>query len=158
MRVAEVNLRANGRCECGAIHYRVTAQPYVAYTYHCRACQQLSESGLTSCAQFAAEALTLMHGAPVPSSCAADSGNRLTTSFCAICGTTLNAERFGVTPAVYCFHRLAGKAARPGSDGAHLARAKAPTGYGACGPRQFAGGADWSADFADAMERYRPGA
>ena len=135
MRVSELSLPATGRCQCGAIHYHVTVQPYVAYTCHCWACQQFLASAFSCFAQFAAEALTLTHGAPVQRSRVADSDNRLTTSFCAICRTTLYAEQLGATAAVYCFHRLAGKAVRAGNDGAHLARAKAPMGCGACEPQ-----------------------
>ncbi len=78
-----------GGCACSAVRFRCTAEPFVAYTCHCRACQRITASAFATCMQVPVEALTVTEGAPKQAVRTADSGNRLTTSFCASCGSAL---------------------------------------------------------------------
>jgi hypothetical protein len=78
-----------GGCLCGAIRYRCAALPFVAYTCHCLACQHITSSAFATCIQVPAEALTVAEGSPASQDRDADSGNRLTTAFCAACGSAL---------------------------------------------------------------------
>ena len=78
-----------GGCLCGAVRYRCSAQPFVAYTCHCRDCQRITASAFATCIQVPAEALEILNGAPRNAVRIADSGNRLTTSFCGGCGSAL---------------------------------------------------------------------
>ena len=78
-----------GGCQCGAIRYRCNAPPFVAYTCHCTACQRITSSAFATCIQVPAEALSLTSGSPCSAERAANSGNRLSTSFCGSCGSAL---------------------------------------------------------------------
>ena len=78
-----------GGCQCGAVRYRCTALPFVAYACHCLACQHLTSSAFATCIQVPAEALSLTKGLPSSRGRTADSGNRLTTAFCGVCSSAL---------------------------------------------------------------------
>lgn len=78
-----------GGCQCRAVRYRCTAGPFVAYTCHCRECRKLGSSAFMTCVQVPAEALSVTRGSPASRERVADSGNRLTTSFCGDCGSAL---------------------------------------------------------------------
>lgn len=78
-----------GGCLCGAVRYRCGAAPFVAYTCHCLACQHITSSAFATCIQVPAEAFALEQGAPSSAEREALSGNRLTTRFCAACGSAL---------------------------------------------------------------------
>ncbi len=85
-----------GGCECGAVRYRSTARPFVAYTCHCLACQRITASAFATCMQVPEEALSLSRGSLKERVRKADSGNLLTTNFCPTCGSALyvaNASR-----------------------------------------------------------------
>jgi hypothetical protein len=81
-----------GGCQCEALRYRCTAPPFVSYTCHCLACQRLTSSAFATCIQVPAEALSLLQGSASSRGRTADSGNRLTTAFCASCGSALYAS------------------------------------------------------------------
>ena len=78
-----------GGCQCGALRYRCQAPPFVSYTCHCQACQHVTSSAFATCIQVPAEALTVIEGTPSLADREADSGNRLTTTFCGRCGSAL---------------------------------------------------------------------
>ena len=78
-----------GGCLCRAVRYRCDAPPFVEYTCHCLACQRITGSAFGTFAQVPAEALSLTVGAVTEQVREADSGNRLTTSFCGSCGSAL---------------------------------------------------------------------
>jgi hypothetical protein len=52
-----------GGCQCGAVRYRCTAQPFVSYTCHCLECQHMTSSAFATLIQVPAEAFTLEKGA-----------------------------------------------------------------------------------------------
>ena len=87
-----MRLPAQGGCQCGACRYELSAAPYVCYTCHCRACQKLTASAFLSCVQVPRESFSLVAGVLETCVRMADSGNKLTTSFCTACGTTLYAD------------------------------------------------------------------
>ena len=78
-----------GGCQCGSVRYACAAPPFVSYTCHCLECQRLTSSAFATCIQVPAEALRLLRGQPAERTRTADSGNRLTTSFCVSCGSAL---------------------------------------------------------------------
>jgi hypothetical protein len=78
-----------GGCQCGAVRYRCSAPPFVSYTCHCLACQRLTASAFATCIQVPAEALSVTSGSPCTRERETDSGNRLSTAFCASCGSAL---------------------------------------------------------------------
>jgi hypothetical protein len=78
-----------GGCQCGALRYRCEADPFVAYACHCLECQHLTSSAFTTCIQVPAEALSETSGSPASRDRVADSGNRITTWFCAGCSSAL---------------------------------------------------------------------
>jgi hypothetical protein len=79
-----------GRCLCGAVHYRITAEPIVARVCWCRDCQRIASngtvnvlvptSGLESTGELG-EYLSI-----------ADSGNEMRRRFCPSCGSHLFAN------------------------------------------------------------------
>ncbi|MGH0029335.1 MAG: GFA family protein [Myxococcota bacterium] len=77
-----------GGCSCGSVRYRCDAPPFVTYTCHCRDCQRATGSAFATCCQVPAEALHAT-GEPASHERVADSGNRITTRFCARCGSAL---------------------------------------------------------------------
>src|SRR5689334_7921585 len=78
-----------GGCQCGAVRYRCTASPFVSYTCHCLECQRLTSSAFATLIQVPAEAFSIVQGAATCRERVADSGNRLSTAFCAGCGSAL---------------------------------------------------------------------
>ncbi len=84
-----VEIPCEGGCSCGRVRYRCSARPFVEYTCHCRACQRVTSSAFATCMQVPAEALSWSSGTPRDWLRTADSGNRITTSACADCGSAL---------------------------------------------------------------------
>ena len=78
-----------GGCLCGSVRYRCEAQPFVSYTCHCLDCQHITSSAFATCIQVPAEAFAVTAGEPSSMERVADSGNRLTTSFCGACASAL---------------------------------------------------------------------
>jgi hypothetical protein len=78
-----------GGCQCGALRYRCEADPFVAYACHCLECQHLTSSAFATCIQVPAEALSETSGSSTSRDRVADSGNRITTWFCARCSSAL---------------------------------------------------------------------
>ena len=81
-----------GGCLCAAIRFRCHAEPFVAYTCHCLACQRLTSSAFATCVQVPAEAVRVLSGTPRLAERLADSGNRLSTWFCDACGSALYSQ------------------------------------------------------------------
>jgi hypothetical protein len=78
-----------GQCQCGDLRYQVSAQPFVAYTCHCRKCQRISASAFNTCAQVPAEAVEITAGTATTRTRATLTGNELTMWFCAACSSTI---------------------------------------------------------------------
>jgi hypothetical protein len=79
-----------GRCLCGAVHYRIAAEPVITRICWCRDCQRLAANGTVN-ALVPTDALTV-DGVTGEYAGTADSGNRLARRFCPQCGTHLFAN------------------------------------------------------------------
>jgi hypothetical protein len=137
-----------GGCQCGAVRYRCTAQPFVAYTCHCLECQHLTSSAFSTMIQVPAEAFSIMQGTPRFWDRVADSGNVLTMAFCPDCGSGLylaNAAR----PRVRVIQVGTLDRAADVEVSAHIwTRRKLPWVVLPAGHRVFEGPGDWRADYA----------
>ena len=78
----------SGSCQCGAVHYQVTASRLVAYACHCRECQKQSASafGLSVPVKTAE---VILSGTPACYERPAASGAATRCYFCETCGTRL---------------------------------------------------------------------
>ena len=88
------SVELTGGCLCGAVRYRVTAQPAATGLCYCQSCQKLSGSGRMFNAMVAADALRI-EGQTRAYAWTADSGSTVTTSFCPTCGSPLFGESSG---------------------------------------------------------------
>lgn len=144
----------SGQCQCGAIGYQASAEPFVAYTCHCLECQRLSASAFMMCAQFPAEAVAVTQGEPATRSRGTDTGNRLKIWFCRDCGSALFVQN-SARPRIRTIFTgtLHEAAAMPVSAHIWLDRAlpwfQVPADH-----RRFARGADWSEDYRSDPDRY----
>ncbi len=75
-----------GRCACGAVRATIRGAAVAVRQCWCRQCQQIAAGSPTTNAMFATDDLSL-EGALASTSYVAASGNTLTLSFCARCGT-----------------------------------------------------------------------
>lgn len=85
----DAQVHMTGGCQCGAVRYAVTDEPLMAATCHCRDCQYASGGAPAHALIFPAGAVTLLRGAVKEHRYKGDSGNTVTRSFCAACGTPL---------------------------------------------------------------------
>ena len=82
-----------GRCLCGNVTYRLTADPVVSRICWCRDCQHISSNGTVN-AIFPTGSIEIS-GSPAEYTSAGDSGNHVTRRFCARCGSHLFADSTG---------------------------------------------------------------
>ena len=82
-----------GGCLCGAVRYRLGAEPVTARLCWCRDCQHIAGNG-TANAIFPSEALQIT-GSTSEYLSAADSGNQVRRRFCPQCGSHLFADSTG---------------------------------------------------------------
>ncbi len=75
-----------GGCLCGAVRYRIEAEPLVVRTCWCTDCQKLAAGSATVNVVFPAEAVHL-EGALRDFASTAASGNLMHRGFCPTCGT-----------------------------------------------------------------------
>jgi hypothetical protein len=75
-----------GGCLCGAVRYRIAAQPLVVRTCWCTDCQKFAAGNATVNVVFASEAVTI-DGVLTDYASTADSGNQMHRGFCPTCGT-----------------------------------------------------------------------
>tara|TARA_B100000674_G_scaffold52450_1_gene36258 strand:- start:32186 stop:32566 length:381 start_codon:yes stop_codon:yes gene_type:complete len=79
--------RYTGGCGCGAIRYRVTAEPLISYLCHCTECQRRTSSAFGLNMQIPAQSLVIEQGKPTSRTRIAASENDLALNFCGDCGT-----------------------------------------------------------------------
>lgn len=77
-----------GGCLCGAVRFRIEAEPLAARACWCRLCQYLGGGSATVNVCFQAEAVT-PKGEVRWHESVADSGSRMRRGFCPACGTPL---------------------------------------------------------------------
>ena len=74
-----------GGCQCGAVHYRLTASPLTVYNCHCKDCQRFSGAGWSMSMIVQDADFELVRGDLVQYSRTAESGNAVIMNFCANC-------------------------------------------------------------------------
>ena len=82
-----------GRCLCGAVSFRLAAEPLAARVCWCRDCQHLAANGTVNLV-VPAEALSVS-GTLAEYTKKGDSGNEVTRQFCPKCGSHLFARSSG---------------------------------------------------------------
>jgi hypothetical protein len=80
-----------GGCLCGAVRYRITAEPIVTRVCWCRMCQYIGAGGATVNVCFPSKAITIT-GETRDVRSVADSGNVMHRRFCPECGIHLFSE------------------------------------------------------------------
>ncbi|ODU99222.1 MAG: aldehyde-activating protein [Rubrivivax sp. SCN 70-15] len=82
-----------GGCLCGAVRYRLSAEPVVSRICWCRDCQRLAANGTVN-AIFPSAAIEVT-GTTAEYTSTADSGNQVRRRFCPSCGSQLFADSSG---------------------------------------------------------------
>lgn len=77
-----------GGCQCGAVHYEVTARPLMTRACWCRTCQYFAAGNAAVNQVFPVDAVTIS-GELKDFQSTADSGNRMHRKFCPNCGVHL---------------------------------------------------------------------
>ena len=75
-----------GGCQCGAVRYAVTGEPWALYVCHCLEWRRQSASAFGISVSVPRTALRLTRGTPRFWSRATDTGRRLHCAFCPDCG------------------------------------------------------------------------
>lgn len=83
----------SGRCLCGDVSYRITADPVVSRICWCRDCQRIASNGTVN-AIFPTLAIAIS-GTPAEYLRSADSGHQVRRRFCPRCGSHLFADSTG---------------------------------------------------------------
>jgi hypothetical protein len=81
----------SGGCLCGAVRYRIEAEPIAARTCWCRVCQFIGARSATVNVAFPSEAFDI-EGTLSDFASEADSGNVMHRRFCPKCGTHVFAQ------------------------------------------------------------------
>ena len=84
---------STGGCLCGAVRYRLSAEPVVSRVCWCRDCQRLAPNGTVN-AIFPSAAIEVT-GTTTEYTSTADSGNQVRRRFCPSCGSQLFADSSG---------------------------------------------------------------
>lgn len=84
-------VEVTGGCLCGAVRYRIAAEPIVTRVCWCRVCQRIGAGGATVNVCFPRAALTF-EGELRDYISKADSGNTMHRRFCTTCGVHLFSE------------------------------------------------------------------
>ena len=151
-----MQLPASGQCQCGACAYSVDAEPFVAYTCHCIACQKLTSSAFATLMQVRAERVSVTRGDPQSRDRVADSGNVLTTWSCAVCGSALFACN-SARPRIYTVWLGTLDSVADVEVNAHIwVKRKLPWVHLPEQHRTFEEQGDWTEDYARDPSRYRP--
>ena len=83
----EIAIPAAGGCQCGAIRYRINAQPLTLYCCHCRDCQRQSSSAFGLSLWVNSHEFELTRGELSTWSTRGDSGLEKHCTFCSRCGS-----------------------------------------------------------------------
>jgi hypothetical protein len=82
----------SGGCLCGAIRYRLTAEPVTLYVCHCTDCQRQNGASFNLSMPVPRAALELVQGSPTHYSVELPGGRRWNGCFCGACGTRVWGE------------------------------------------------------------------
>ncbi len=75
-----------GGCQCGAVRYEADAEPALSIRCYCRQCQMITGTGHAVSFAMPAEKVVLT-GALSTYELRSDSGNRVESRFCPVCGS-----------------------------------------------------------------------
>lgn len=78
-----------GGCTCGAVRYRLAAEPMFVHCCHCSWCQRQTGSAFALNALIETAAIEVPEGAPVATTLPSPSGRGQTVHRCPSCGVTL---------------------------------------------------------------------
>jgi hypothetical protein len=92
--MGEANSVRAGGCLCGSVRYEMHGDPKMNVICHCLTCQKLSGAG-HAFHMLVPEAGFSVSGTPKGFDSIADSGNRVTSSFCPQCGSQLFSRTSG---------------------------------------------------------------
>lgn len=81
-----------GGCQCGAVRYRLTEEPVMLAICHCKDCQRQSGSAFGMSLVVPKSGFSLLSGTLKTFERLADSGRKLSCSFCPECGTRIHHE------------------------------------------------------------------
>lgn len=81
-----------GHCLCGAIRYRVNAEPYTLYACHCTDCQRRTGGAFGLSMLVKREAVELLQGEPARYSATLSNNRTKSGRMCGACGTRLWGE------------------------------------------------------------------
>ncbi len=87
-----------GGCLCGAVRYRITAEPVTSTVCHCRDCQRFTGSAFGALVYVPKEALTI-EGTMKTFTSLGGSGKPMLRHFCPECGSSI-AQEPGTRPGV----------------------------------------------------------
>ena len=79
-----------GGCQCGAVRYRIEAEPLGLVACHCTECQRLSGSAFGMSLAVPKDSFRLLSGELKTFTRSCDSGRTLDCSFCPNCGTRIH--------------------------------------------------------------------
>ena len=85
---ADPNAARHGGCQCGVVRYAISADPVMTGICYCTSCRKSSGSGHAFHALLAETALSFS-GKVSTYEWTADSGGRVSSCFCPICGSPL---------------------------------------------------------------------
>ena len=85
-----------GRCTCGAMHYRMTRRPLFVHACHCSWCQRESGSAFALNAMIEAEFLVVLAGEPEEVPTPSNSGKGQVIARCPACKVALWSHYGGV--------------------------------------------------------------
>jgi hypothetical protein len=85
----------SGGCNCGAVRYRVTAEPLCSYICHCHLCQKRTGSPFSMTLIFPQGALELTEGEPEVTERVLPDGRKNVSAICAACHSRLWTNREG---------------------------------------------------------------
>jgi hypothetical protein len=92
--MGEANSVRTGGCLCGSVRYEMHGDPMMNVICHCLTCQKLSGAG-HAFHMLVPEAAFSVSGAAKSYGSIAESGNRVTSSFCPECGSQLFSRTSG---------------------------------------------------------------
>jgi hypothetical protein len=82
-------MNLEGGCSCGAIRYKLTAEPLIVHACHCRDCQRISGSAFAINLWMERKSVEAAGAEPVSFRLTGGSGNPHDVFFCTACGTYL---------------------------------------------------------------------
>lgn len=82
-------MNKKGGCSCGAIRYKLTAEPLIVHACHCRDCQRITGGAFVINIWIERKFVEASGAEPKSYATKGGSGNRHEAFFCGVCGTYL---------------------------------------------------------------------